>query len=300
MAKERVGFIGVGRMGDPMARNLLTAGFELTIFDTSAAALEPFKALGAQVAKSPVEVASAAEAVIVSLPTPDVVKKVALECSAGSKIKYFIDVSTTGPRVAAEVAASLATKGITAVDAPVSGGVGGARKGTLAVMLACPRNLVERMTPVLEPIGKIFFLGERPGSGQLMKLANNLLSAAALVLTSEAMVMGVKGGLDAKVMLDVINSGSGRNSASVDKFPKSILPRTFDFGFALALMNKDVQICLAEAERAEVPMPVGEAVAALWAEAGSLAREGADCTEIVKLVEARAGTAIASGRDRAD
>jgi len=292
MAKERVGFIGVGRMGDPMARNLLTAGFELTIFDTSAAALEPFKALGAQVAKSPVEVASAAEAVIVSLPTPDVVKKVALECSAGSKIKYFIDVSTTGPRVAAEVAASLATKGITAVDAPVSGGVGGARKGTLAVMLACPRNLVERMTPVLEPIGKIFFLGERPGSGQLMKLANNLLSAAALVLTSEAMVMGVKGGLDAKVMLDVINSGSGRNSASVDKFPKSILPRTFDFGFAIGLLLKDVKLCTDEAAGLGVPMIAGNAVRELLAI--TALREGfdADFTTVVKTIEEWAGVEV--------
>ena len=219
MAKERLGFIGVGRMGDPMARNLLTAGFELTIYDTSAAAIEPLKALGAQVAKSPLEVANAAEVVLVSLPTPDIVKKVATEVSAGSRMKIFIDVSTTGPKVAGEVAAALAAKGITAVDAPVSGGVGGAQ-GNAAVMLACPRDLVERVRPVLEPIGKVFFLGERPGSGQLMKLANNLLSAAALAVTSEVMVMGVKGGLDPKVMLDVINSGTGRNSASVDKFPR--------------------------------------------------------------------------------
>ncbi len=96
MAKERLGFIGVGRMGDPMARNLLTAGFELTIYDTSAAAIEPFKALGAQVAKSPLDVANAAEVVLVSLPTPDIVKKVATEVASGSRVKIFIDVSTTG------------------------------------------------------------------------------------------------------------------------------------------------------------------------------------------------------------
>src|SRR6185369_3681150 len=260
MAKERLGFIGVGRMGDPMARNLLTAGFELTIYDTSAAALEPFKALGAQVAKSPVEVANAAEVVIVSLPTPAIVQKIAAEISSASRMKIFVDVSTTGPKVAGEVAAALAAKGITAVDAPVSGGVGGARKGTLAVMLACPRNLVERMRPVLEPIGKIFFLGEHPGSGQLMKLANNMLSAAALAVTSEVMVMGVKGGLDPQVMLEVINSGTGRNSASVDKFPKAILPRTFDFGFAIGLLLKDIRLCMDEAETLGVPMIVGSAI----------------------------------------
>jgi 3-hydroxyisobutyrate dehydrogenase-like beta-hydroxyacid dehydrogenase len=296
MAKERIGFIGVGRMGDPMARNLLAAGFELTIYDTSAAALEPLKALGAQVAKSPIEVASAAEIVLVSLPTPAIVKKVALEISSappsGSKMKIFIDVSTTGPKVAGEIASALAAKGITAVDAPVSGGVGGARKGTLAVMLACPSNLVERVRPVLEPIGKIFFLGERPGSGQLMKLANNMLSAAALAVTSEVMVMGAKGGLDPHVMLDVINSGTGRNSASVDKFPKAILPRTFDFGFAIGLLLKDVKLCTDEAAGLGVPMICGNAIRELLAITALRQGSDADFTTIVKTVEEWAGVEV--------
>jgi len=292
MATERLGFIGVGRMGDPMARNLLAAGFELTIYDTSTAALEPLKALGAQVAKSPLEVASAAEVVIVSLPTPAIVQKVALEISSGSKMKIFIDVSTTGPKVAGEVAAALAAKGITAVDAPVSGGVGGARKGTLAVMLACPGNLVERVRPVLEPIGKIFFLGEHPGSGQLMKLANNMLSAAALAVTSEVMVMGVKGGLDPQVMLEVINSGTGRNSASVDKFPKAILPRTFDFGFAIGLLLKDVKLCTDEAAGLGVPMICGNAIRELLAITSLGQGADADFTTIVKTVEDWAGVEV--------
>jgi 3-hydroxyisobutyrate dehydrogenase-like beta-hydroxyacid dehydrogenase len=296
MAKERLGFIGVGRMGDPMTRNLLTAGFELTIYDTSAAAIEPLKVLGAQVAKSPVEVASAAEVVLVSLPTPAIVQKVALDISSGSKMKIFIDVSTTGPKVAGEVAAALAAKGITAVDAPVSGGVGGARKGTLAVMLACPRNLVERVRPVLEPIGKIFFLGEHPGSGQLMKLANNMLSAAALAVTSEVMVMGVKGGLDPQVMLEVINSGTGRNSASVDKFPKAILPRTFDFGFAVGLLLKDVKLCTDEAAGLGVPMICGNAIRELLAITALRQGADADFTTIVKTVEEWAGVQVEGGR----
>ncbi len=296
MAKERIGFIGVGRMGDPMARNLLTAGFELTIYDTSAAALEPLKALGAQVAKSPLEVAKAAEVVLVSLPTPAIVQKVAMEISSGSpsesKMKIFIDTSTTGPKVAGEIAAALAAKGITAVDAPVSGGVGGAKKGTLAVMLACPKNLVERVRPVLEPIGKIFFLGEHPGSGQLMKLANNMLSAAALAVTSEVMVMGVKGGLDPKVMLEVINSGTGRNSASVDKFPRAILPRTFDFGFAIGLLLKDVKLCTDEAAVLGVPMITGNAIRELLAITALRQGADADFTTIVKTVEEWAGVEV--------
>ena len=292
MAKERLGFIGVGRMGDPMARNLLTAGFELTIYDTSAAAMEPFKALGAQVAKSPLEVANGAEVVIVSLPTPAIVQKVAAEISSASKMKIFIDVSTTGPKVAGEVAAALSAKGITAVDAPVSGGVGGARKGTLAVMLACPKALVDRVRPILEPIGKIFFLGEHPGSGQLMKLANNMLSAAALAVTSEVMVMGVKGGLDPHVMLEVINSGTGRNSASVDKFPKSILPRTFDFGFAIGLLLKDIKLCTDEAATLGVPMICGNAIRELLAITALRQGSDADFTTIVKSVEEWAGVEV--------
>ena len=296
MAKERLGFIGVGRMGDPMARNLLNAGFELTIYDTSAAAIEPLKALGAQVAKSPLEVANAAEVVLVSLPTPAIVQKVAADISSGSpsgtKMKIFIDTSTTGPKVAGEIAAALAAKGITAVDAPVSGGVGGAKKGTLAVMLACPQGLTDRVRPILEPIGKIFFLGERPGSGQLMKLANNMLSAAALAATSEVMVMGVKGGLDPKVMLEVINSGTGRNSASVDKFPRAILPRTFDFGFAIGLLLKDVKLCTDEAAVLGVPMITGNAIRELLAITALRQGADADFTTIVKSVEEWAGVEV--------
>ena len=289
---EHIGFIGTGRMGDPMCRNLLKAGFELTICDANPAALEPLAALGAHVAASPAEVAVAAEVVLVSLPTPDVVRKVALQVATGSRVKIFIDTSTTGPRVATEVAQALGAKGITAVDAPVTGGVTGAQKGTLSVMLACPRDLVERVRPILEGIGKVFFLGERPGSGQLMKLANNLLSAAAIAVTSEVMVMGVKGGLDPKVMLDVINSGTGRNSASVDKFPRAILPRTFDFGFAIGLLLKDVRLCTDEAGGLGVPMVCGSAIRELLTITAQRHGFDADFTTICKTVEEWAGVEV--------
>ena len=139
------------------------------------------------------------------------------------------------------------------LDSPVSGGVGGAEKGTLAVMVSGPRADFEAVKPALDVIGKVFFIGEKPGSAQTMKLANNLLSATAMVATSEAVVMGVKAGLDPDVMIDVINAGSGMNTASRDKFPRSILPRSFDFGFATGLMVKDVRLC---ARRDEVARAV--------------------------------------------
>lgn len=292
---EMLGFVGVGRMGDPMVRNLLKAGFGVTIFDTNTAALKPLVELGAKTADSPKGVGDAAEAVIVSLPTPPIVQKVALGdggVSDGSKVKIFIDVSTTGPKAAQEIAAGLKAKGITAVDAPVTGGVGGAQKATLAIMVGCEKPMLGRVEPILSALGKVFHLGEKPGSGQLMKLANNLLSAAALAVTSEVMVMGVKGGLNPNVMLDVINSGTGRNSASVDKFPKAIMPRTFDFGFAIGLLLKDIRLCMDEAETLGVPMIVGSAIKELLTITSLTQGPDADFTTIVRSIEEWAGVEV--------
>src|SRR5262249_9200880 len=155
-----------------------------------------------------------------------------------------IDLSTTGARMAREIAAAFAAKGITAVDAPVSGGVAGAIGGTLALMVAGPRGRLADPEPILKPLRQLFFVGEAPGMGQTMKLANNLLSATALAATSEAIVFGVKSGLDPATMVAVINAGTGRNSASQDKFPRAILPRTFNSGFTTGLMYKDLTLCL--------------------------------------------------------
>jgi len=288
MSKQMIGFVGVGRMGGPMVRRLLNAGFDVSIYDTNEAVVSPLVALGAQRADSPKAVASTAEIVLASLPTPPIVEKVALGPGGireGSKIKIFIDVSTTGSTMARRVAEGLAEKGITAVDAPVSGGIAGAEKGTLAVMISCPEEFYPTVTPVMQNIGKLFFVGTKPGQGQTMKLLNNLLSGTAMAISSEAVVMGVKAGLDPQQIMDVINAGSGRNSATQDKIPRCVIPRTFDFGFAISLLNKDIRLCLEEAEALGVPMIVGTAVRQLLAV--TIATEGAnaDLTETVKTVE---------------
>ena len=282
-------------MGGPMVRRLLNAGFDLTIYDKSEEAVAPLVELGAKRAASPAQVASAAEIVLVSLPTPPIVQAVALGPNGigeGTKIKIFIDVSTTGSTVASRVAEALAAKGITAVDSPVSGGIAGAEKGTLAVMVSCPEETYEKVKPVLEVIGKLFFVGTKPGQGQTMKLLNNLLSGTAMAISSEAVVMGVKAGLDPQQIMDVINAGSGRNSATQDKIPRCVIPRTFDFGFAISLLNKDIRLCLEEAEALGVPMIVGTAVRQLLAI--TIATEGADAdlTETVKTVERWAGVTV--------
>lgn len=292
---EHFGFIGVGRMGGPMAGRLLDAGHKLTIFDISEAALAPLLARGAVRAGSPREVASAVETVFVSLPTPDIVHAVALGpegLASGNRIKTYVDLSTTGPRMAAQIAAALGEREITTVDCPVSGGVGGAKAGTLAVMAACPATHFARFEPVLKTFGRVFHVGERPGLGQTMKLANNMLSAAAMAISSEAVVMGVKAGLDAQTMIDVINAGSGMNTATRDKFPKSILPRRFDYGFATSLMFKDVKLCVEEAAALNVPMQVGAAVHRLWQQANEQNGPASDITDIIRLIEKPAGVEV--------
>ena len=288
-------FIGIGRMGANMAARLLDAGFSVTVFDTASQAVEALAARGAQAAGSVVEAANAAETVFLSLPTPEIIHRVALEPGGlreASRVRQVFDCSTTGPSMARTVADGLAANGIVYMDCPVSGGIAGAKNGTLAVMVAGPREVYDRAEPAVRQFGKPFYVGDRAGQGQIMKLANNLLSVAAIALSSEAVVMGVKAGLDPAQMLDVINSGSGRNSATQDKFPRAVLPRTFDFGFSTGLSYKDVKLCVHEAENLGVPMVTGSAVLQLLSITQSLHGPDSDFTSIARVVEAWAGVEI--------
>jgi hypothetical protein len=190
------------------------------------------------------------------------------------------------------VGAELARKNIVLVDSPVSGGVAGARAGTLAVMVACARDVFDRLEPMLKIVGRPFHVGTRPGMGQTMKLVNNLLSGAALAITSEAMVMGVKAGLEPEIMIDVINAGSGRNSATQDKFPRAILPRRFDAGFATRLMYKDLKLFMEEAESIGLTLETAKAVCALWLKAMNELGADSDFTQIVQCVERAANVEV--------
>jgi len=288
-----VGFVGLGAMGAHMAARLIDAGHALAVFDTRAEAMAPHVARGALACGSVAAVADAADTVLVSLPTPDVVQEVAHELLAGTAMRAYVDLSTTGPAMAAQVAATLHDRGVAYLDAPVSGGVAGAQAGTLTIMAAGAEAVFERSKPLLEVLGRnVVLVGSEPGQGQLAKVLNNLLSASAIAITGEALALGVHGGLSARTLLDVFNASSGRNTASADKFPKHVLPRTFGAGFRLELMHKDVQLCLAEARRQGVPMALGGAVGELWAQAAAGAGDGADCTEIVRMLEDAAGVVV--------
>jgi 3-hydroxyisobutyrate dehydrogenase-like beta-hydroxyacid dehydrogenase len=290
---ETVGLVGLGAMGGPMAAALLDRGHELAVYDARAEALEPALAAGARACSSAAEVADVAAVVLVSLPTPDVVRAVAGELRGGSAIGIFVDLSTTGPTVAEEVAALLGTAGVRCLDAPVSGGAAGARARTLTVMASGPADVLAEVRPLLEAFARaIFHVGEAPGQGQTAKLLNNLLSATAMAITSEAMVFGVRAGLDAATLLDVFNASSGRNTATTDKFPQDVLPRRFDAGFRLRLMAKDVELCLGEARRRGVPMVLGGLVQQLWTLAAAQGGETDDFTTIVRLFEKWAGATV--------
>lgn len=278
-----------------MAKRLVEAGYKLVVYDTRNDAVAPLVALGAQLASTPADVADRVETVLASLPTPAVVTAVATGEGGvihGRKIRRFVDLSTTGSSVATTNAAQLASKNIAQIDSPVSGGVAGAVKGTLAVMVSGPSADIDVVNEALGVFGKVFVVGDKPGMAQTMKLANNFLSATAMAATSEAVVMGVKAGLDPAVMIDVINAGSGRNTASTDKFPQRILSRTFDAGFATALMLKDVRLAVDEAKALGLPMDVMAAVLGCWERANSEIGGDADFTTVIQPLEKRAGVTV--------
>lgn len=293
-----IGFIGLGNMGFPMAARLIEAGYPLTVFDTRPEIVAAAVELGAQAASSPRDVADRAETVLASLPSVQASRDVATGPDGvieGRRVKRFVDLSTVGSRAARQIQAQLAERGIAMLDSPVSGGVAGATKGTLALMVSGPCDEFDLIEPVLTRLGTPFFVDTKPGAGQTMKLVNNLLAATALATTCEVIVMGVKAGLDPSVMIDVINAGSGATNASRDKFPNSILPRSFDYGFATGLMVKDVRLYLEEATALGLSPEVAAAVGRLWELVMREQGPDSDFTSAIKPIEAAAGV-IVDGR----
>lgn len=247
-----VGFIGLGIMGSRMAGRLLAAGHELVVYDVSEAAVAALAAKGAKTVASAADVASRTDVVVLSLPTPDVVKRVLTGSGGvieGKRAKVVVDTSTTGAAVITEAAPLLAEKGMTLLDAPVSGGVAGAANGSLTVMVGGPAATVAEVRPILEVIGKnVVHMGEQAGSGQTMKLVNNMLTAAGTLAAMEVLVVGAKAGLDPDQMLQVINASSGRCFGTEVKIPECVLPGTFPMRFSTDLLHKDVNLGVAEAE----------------------------------------------------
>ena len=287
-----VGFLGLGRMGAGMSARLIGHCDRLLVHDIAEDAVAALVAQGAEAAGSAEALGQRCDVVFTSLPTPGIVREAILGpdgIAAGGSLRIVCDLSTSGPRLAAELAEALAPRGIASFDAPVSGGIARAHDGTLSLMVAGPEAEYEELRPLLERFGTPFYMGATPGAGQTMKLVNNLLGAVAIGVTAEGMAFGIKAGLDPARMIEVLNQSTGVNSATRDKWPKSVLPRTFDFGFAAALSLKDTRLLMDEAEIAGVPLPLG-AIVQEYLER-TLEREGpdADFTAIAKVVEEAAG-----------
>ena len=280
-------FIGLGQMGARMARRVVEAGHAVCVYD--AAGTTARAPGGAKIADSLAAAVAGAEIALLSLPDGPVVETVARQIAAlpASALRCVFDHSTVGPAAAVVAHGILAEAGIAYLDAPVSGGTRGADKGTLAMMVSGDRAWHDRAEPALAAMAKnLFYIGPEPGQGQTMKLLNNMLSACAMVATSEAVLFGEAHGLDPAVMIDVLNVSTGRNTATADKFPNRILNGRFDAGFTIDLLTKDVALYLAEAER----IGAREAVARQVGETLASTREampGADFTRIYSFLKER-------------
>lgn len=291
-----IGFLGLGRMGAGMSARLLPWCAQnharLLVHDIAPEAVAALVALGAEAARSAAALGERCDIVFLSLPTPDIVREALLGeggiLSSGAP-RIICDLSTSGPRLAAELAQALEPGNIASFDAPVSGGIAKAHDGTLSLMVGGPEKLYPDLRPLLECMGTPTYMGPIPGAGQTMKLVNNLLGAVAIGVTAEGMAFGIKAGLEPNKMIEVLNHSTGVNSATRDKWPKSVLPRTFDFGFAAALSLKDTKLLMEEAAAAGVPLPLGEVILSYLQRTLDAYGMQADFTAIAKVVEADAG-----------
>jgi 3-hydroxyisobutyrate dehydrogenase len=309
---EVVGFVGLGNMGIPMTRRLVAAGYQVRGFDTSAEATASFAGIGSSDAGGGVTavaelgaVGEGAAAVILMLPDSDIVERVllgrlasepeqGLGSSGGGLLASLpagatvIDMSSSDPARTAALAPLLAAAGVALIDAPVSGGVAGARAGTLAVMVGGPAAAFDRFKPMLGAIGSRVVYAGGTGAGHAVKALNNLMSAANLMVASEALTAGRRFGLDPAVMLEVINAASGRSPATESKWPNFVLTEKYDAGFAMRLMVKDIKLALGIERATGVTAMASEAVAAAWEAALADLPPGADHTAIARWLSERA------------
>ena len=277
-----VGFIGIGNMGGPMAANLARAGVDLTIYDADPKQSARFADQhSCTVAASLAELGKAVDVVVTMLPTGPIVGDVVLAADGGAlteslkKGAIIVDMSSSEPEGTRDLGEVLAKRGITLIDAPVSGGVPGAEAGTLAIMIGgADEAAIGKVEPILSAMGKRLFRTGPLGSGHAMKALNNYVAAAGFTAAAEALIMGERFGLDRAVMIDIINNSTGRNFNTEHPIKEQVLPRSFAAGFKLGLMAKDVKIAGDLGEHLNVDAPLSRMVRDRWAEA--LAALGAD------------------------
>ena len=293
---ETIAFLGLGQMGAPIAERLIDSGFKVRVFDPRAEAMAPLVQRGGIATKSPREAVTGVEIAFACLPTPEVSRAVAFGADGVNGVtglRTYVEMSTIGSKTIKAIAAELAKSSITVLDSPVSGGPRGARAGTLATMVSGDRAAFERCKSMYDALARnAFYVGGEPGLAQVTKVANNMISAAGMVASFEAAALAVKAGVDARTFIDTVNASTGRNTATADKFPASILTRSFDYGGKLGTMYKDVFLCLEEARDLKVPMWLGSQVVQMWFQGMAEGRADDDYTSLIKVIEKWANVVV--------
>ena len=287
----RVGVVGIGNMGYPMAARLVRAGWPVMVYDTDASRVRAFVDVdGGTAADSLESMGRACNVVITMLPDGHVVRRVVLGADGGDSLarglahgSVLIDMSSSSPVGTRELGGELAARRIAMLDAPVSGGVRGAVGGTLAIMIGGDPALATRLDAVLAAMGKRIYVGTL-GAGHAAKVLNNYVSAAGLAAAAEAVTVAQRFGIDARVIVDVLNASTGRNNSTENKFVQFILNGKFDSGFTLGLMAKDLALAMEVARSCEVPAELGRACLRLWQDAEAAIGGKADHTEIARYL----------------
>jgi 4-hydroxybutyrate dehydrogenase/sulfolactaldehyde 3-reductase len=304
MKVKNIGFLGLGTMGAPMARNLLGKGYSVRGFDLSATALRKHEEAGGTTAASPRAAADAVDVAIAMLPDgPDVERAVLGEDGAIHSMKpgsVFIDMSTIDPAVTRRVGAALADKGVEMVDSPVGKTADHAIAGTLTLMIGGKKEIVDAVRPILDCMGTDFFYCGELGMGESMKLTNNFLSAAILSATAEALVMGTKSGLTLDTMMSVMRTTMAWNNHLGISLPQKALADDFSLGFMVRLAEKDQRLALSLAAALGAPTPVGKAVHETLAETARNGLAELDISAVLRLREEQAGTRVRISEKRTE
>src|ERR1051325_432193 len=296
-----VGFIGVGNMGNPMAANVLKAGFPMTVFDLSPKAMENLVKAGAKAAKSAAEAVEAADVVFTSLPASPDVEKAYLEpgglierAKAGA---VLIDLSSVLPSTPRKIEPVAKKKGLGFLEAPVSGGVSGAAAGTLAIMVGGDAETLKKVEHVMKPIGPNIFHVGPAGAGNTVKAINNMMASVNSLAMMEGLALGVKAGLDPMVIYDVVKASSGASKA-LERIPRAIIPRNFEPGFKVALMNKDLETFNTIAKELHVPVSFANVAQRYQQAAMAAGLSEQDTTAAMLVIERLACVEVSKGGKR--
>lgn len=293
---DKVGIIGLGNMGGRMAKRMLSQGVPLMAYDISLDVLNPLEKMGAVIASSPEQLAEDCRFVITILPNADIVKEVTLGenglLQGFHEKSILIDMTSSVPEVTKQIGSVLETKGVRMIDAPVSGGLKRAETGSLTIMVGGDEETFKDTLVVLNHIGSEIIHVGGLGAGHTIKALNNLISATTFAITAEALAVGVKEGLSPSKMLQVINHSTGKNNSSENKFPQHVLSRTFNVGFTLDLMCKDLKIATDIGRESKVPSLVSNTVYQLWQTAQNKMDGRLDHSVFAKLIEDMAGIEI--------